>query len=372
MSIPIGWVMAPELYLWMGDVLVQGLSDTLSSQFGRMRCAVRPSELLGCYSGEDDASATLTRRLLLVGCSVTQNAEGDTVVQSSALSRPVLLKPCGEEMWRRLFHLAMEGACAALDPLEGLAMVSLPGVLPQPTLCSLAFSSNKQRPIVQLQPVTVVGLEERARPARPGQDAGWAAEGGGEGVEKGSSAVGGGAGASSSSSSSSSNSGGGSSGSGVSAPSSQICGKVVPALDPATGTPCAPTFLKLIDESVLTELKGGALEVSNSRTIFRVQAAFGLLAYKGQGPWATLSLRAVDLERDDDAELFLPKPASAPPTATFLSALGLGSTEAGDTVSATAQDPTGVFPVLEHQALVSSFKGLLALLAGTETANSAV
>ena len=65
MSLGLNWPeTTSESDLWMGDVLVQGLSDSLSEQFARMRCVVRPSELLGAYSSEG-SSLPLQRRLLL-------------------------------------------------------------------------------------------------------------------------------------------------------------------------------------------------------------------------------------------------------------------------------------------------------------------
>jgi hypothetical protein len=97
--------------------------------------------------------------------------------------------------------------------------------------------------------------------------------------------------------------------------------------------------------------------------------ALGLLSYKGQGPWGTLRLRAVDLDRDDDAELFLPKPRAAPPPPpTFFTALVGGaspsasaeaSAEASAAAAAEAGPPPLIAPVLEPAELLAGVRELL-------------
>jgi hypothetical protein len=369
MSVYIGWFMgATEADTWSGEVLVQGLSDSVSSQWARMRVLVRPSEVLGAYADASEASASLVRRVLLVGCRVELNSDGDTVVRGSqGLSKPVVFKPCGEAPWREAFHAAMAAACAALDPLGGLVIATLPGMLPEPTLCTLSLTSNKQRPIMQLLPVTVWGLEQRARPARGSADdasGGGGAGAGGEGAAADGSAAGAGAGA-------------------AAAPAEgepQLCGKVHATPDPATGEPRKPIYLKLVADSALTELAGGAFEITNVRTIYRTKAAFGLLSYKAQGPWVTLHMRAVDMERDDDADLFFPPVPAAAPPATFLSALGLGNSgaaaaaavAAAATSAATATDeeeaaPPTAAPILDYESLLGCTQQVLELLASSQS-----
>lgn len=302
--------------------MVQGLSDTLSSQYARMRVCVRACELLGGYLVEG-ATLSLTRRLLLVGCHATQSGLEDTVVEGPKLSRPVLLKPCGEAQGRAAFHAAMVTACKALDPQAGLVFAVIPGTFKEPTLCALTLTSNKQRPLLELQPVTVWGLAQQ--PSAPSA----------------SSAL-------------------------------RLCAKVQPAVDPSTGLPSLPIYLKAVAESSFAVQDGRFFVFSNVRPIFRVSTAFGLLSYKGQGAWKTLTLRAVDMERADDADVFFPKPAAPPPQATsLLSSLGLASGGASAAAPSTATpppQPLQASPILDIPQLSTAFASFMKLVPGGYTA----
>ena len=427
MSIYITWPIGPhESDIWYGTALGVGLSDSMSEKFGRMRISVRAGSVYGAYSESPEAQQT--RRMCLLGCRVSLNEAGDTVVTSSlpTLSKPVVFKPCGESKWRAVFFSAMERACASYDSLQGgLALASLPGTFLKPTLCNVSLAANKHRPVLVLQPVVVSGLEQRDRPVGPDEEDGWGdveytdpeapvvgacggrGEGGGSDTADGAAA---GSAASSSTTTTTNSSqsppsspaaktapGAAAAATAASSASSpppstpkspskppgkrlggvgslmvdavQLCGKVYPARD-ASGVQEKPVFLKVDPDTALIEgLSGCAVQLTNVRTIFRAQTAFGLLAYKGQGAWTNLTLRPLDLEDDEDAML-LTSPPPPPPTTLLNSAttmiFGASSTaaKAASGSSPSILELPELAPVLEPILLLESMREVLALAKG--------
>lgn len=150
----------------------------------------------------------------------------------------------------------------------------------------------------------------------------------------------------------------------------QLCGKVYPARD-ASGVQEKPVFLKVDPDTALIEgLSGCAVQLTNVRTIFRAQTAFGLLAYKGQGAWTNLTLRPLDLEDDEDAML-LTSPPPPPPSTLLNSAttmiFGASSTAAAKAASGSSSsilELPELAPVLEPILLLESMREVLALAKG--------
>ena len=421
MSFFLGWpIGANESDIWVGSVLVLGLSYTLSEKWARMRVSVRPGGIYGSYLEDPDADQT--RRLCLLGCVATKNSEGDTVLKSSLanLSKPVTLKPCGERMWRSVFHSAVERACNSHTNLQtGLVLATLPGTYPKPTLCNLSLASNKHRPVIVLQPVMVMGLEERERPVLPDEAEGWGdieyadssppdeldsdetiyddvvKSGGSQGeeerqipstppkstrpplsVEGDSPTYYSSAPSLKSPQKTPGNRQGGLGG--LVAKARQVCAKVS-TRDPSTGLDVKCTYLKVDTDSRLVEgLPGCALELTNVRTIFRANTAFGLLAYKGQGAWTSLTLRPLDLEDDDDAILLTSPPAPLLPSTSAIPFLDtatkaiFGPPKSSSEASAGSDQPEVILaPVVEPMLLLDCMRETLALVKNSEPIDDA-
>jgi hypothetical protein len=62
-----------------------------------MRLLLRPSEVLGAIVADDSLPTVAVRRLLLLGCTVELdgNGEDSIVCGPTTVSRPVVFKPCG-------------------------------------------------------------------------------------------------------------------------------------------------------------------------------------------------------------------------------------------------------------------------------------
>jgi hypothetical protein len=220
-----------------------------------MRLLLRPSEVLGAIVADDSLPTVAVRRLLLLGCTVELdgNGEDSIVCGPTTVSRPVVFKPCGAAPVRTAFHAALLAARGPLPP-PSLALVTTTSSLPRPTPCLITFASNKHRAVIVVQPVVALGLEGREA----------AGEGGGDDATAAAAAE---------------------------APLVRLAlpaSSKAPALILKVGKTCAL-------RGVGAEHASGAMEVAPVRTIFRVSALLGLITYKSQGKSQRLRARAVDL-----------------------------------------------------------------------------
>jgi len=145
--------------LWVGEVLETGLDDTVTDVIARLSFSVLPGVCRGSVSwgGAKDVA--------LSGAAQSAAGYGVTVLGAPAISRPILLVPCGSVGDRARFGVAMASARTLSPSLDGIVQASLGGG-PYTTV-RLTLSSNKQRAVLVVQSVEVAGLVVAGPHARP-------------------------------------------------------------------------------------------------------------------------------------------------------------------------------------------------------------